>query len=168
MARGQRSNDAELSRAARNLIIAHGARAAGVAEIRARRLDECGEEEVAETWRQIGLFVRAIEAGKNPGARNKRTSRALVPPADAVPAAPLQVVHPRSVHTQVFHAPAGDKRSRAAAPPRRAHVEMSRAAGMPTPEYKAGDVIRESADLEHWVGTRSNETARLIGSAAPK
>jgi hypothetical protein len=45
---------------------------------------------------------------------------------------------------------------------------MSRAAGMPTPEYKASAVIRESADLEHWVGTRSNETARLIGSAAPK
>jgi hypothetical protein len=65
MSRARRSNS-ELSRAARNLILAHGARAAGVAEIRARRLDECGEEEVAQTWREIGAFVRAIESGANP------------------------------------------------------------------------------------------------------
>lgn len=153
MARGQRSNDAELARAARNLIIAHGGRAAGVAEIRARRLDECGEDEVAQTWRQIGTFVRSIEAGENPCARSRRASRAqpaVVPPADAVPAgrpaAIMQAVHPRPVHNPVFHVSAGD---------------------MPTKEYRA-DLIRESADLQRWAGATPSETATSIGSAAAK
>jgi hypothetical protein len=148
MARGQRSSDAELCRAARNLIMAHGAQAAGVAETRARRLDECGEDEVAQTWRQISAFVRAIERGKNPCARNKGASgrqSALVPPGDAVPAARPAPITP-------IHAPA----------------EVSRVAGMLTPEYLAGDIIRESADLEHWVATTPNEAARSIGLAAPK
>jgi hypothetical protein len=171
MARGQLSNDAELSRAARNLIIAHGSRAAGVAEARARRLDECGEDEVAETWRQIGLFVRAIEAGKTSRARHKRTSQveaALVPPADAIPTARMQPVHPCPVHAPVLHASAGDPQPGTANPRTRPQMEMSRATDVRTQEYATGDIIRESADLKHWVGTRSHETVRLIGSVAPK
>ena len=166
MARGQRSNDTELSRAARNLIMAHGARAAGVAEMRARRLDECGEDEVAQTWRQIGTFVQAIEAGKNPSTRNKSISRRQ--PAVARSAADLQVVHPHPVHTPVFHVSTREKELGAAIAPTRAHAEMSRATGMPTEEYKAGDVFGESADLRHWVGAPPSETARLIGSTAAK
>lgn len=154
MARGQRSNDAELSRAARNLIIAHGSRAAGVAEIRARRLDECGEDEVAETWRQIGVFVRAIEAGKNPRARDNRTSHAQTAvhaPSDAVPTARMRHVHSGPIGAPVLHASAGDRQPGTANPHARPQTEMSRVADARTLEYGRGDIIRESADLEHWV-----------------
>lgn len=147
MARARRSNS-ELSRAARNLILAHGARAAGVAELRARRLDECGEDEVARTWRQIGVFVRAIEAGASPAARNKvapfrqsDVSRS----ASAIPAART-----------------------ASGGPLRAHAEATCAPEMPCKEYKAGDIIHETSDLEHWVGGKPNDFARLIDSVASK
>jgi quercetin dioxygenase-like cupin family protein len=35
-------------------------------------------------------------------------------------------------------------------------------------KYDTGDVIRETVDLEHWVGTTSHETARLIDLVVPK
>jgi hypothetical protein len=166
MARGQPSNGAELSRAARNLIIAHGSRAAGVAETRARRLDEYGEDEVAETWRQIGVFVRAMEAGKNPCARHKRASQAqaaLVAPADAIPTARIQPTHPCRIHAPVLHASAGDRQPGAANPRARPQIEISRATGMRAHKYDTGDIIRETADLEYWVGTMSHETVKVIG-----
>jgi hypothetical protein len=171
MARGQRSNDAELSRAARNLIIAHGSRAAGVAETRARRLDECGEDEVAETWRQIGIFVRALEAGKNPTARHQPASQAqaaVVVPPGAIPTARMQPIHPCSIHSLVLRASLGGQQPGAANPRTRPHMETSRATNMRAHKYTTGDVNREPADLEHWVGIRSHETARLIGSVAPR
>jgi hypothetical protein len=150
MARGQQSNDAERSRAARNLIIAHGSRAAGVAETRARRLGECGEDEVAEIWRQIGVFVRAMEAGTKPTAR-------------------LQPIHPCPICSLVLHASVGGQQSGAAANPRtRPQMERGRATAMQAHKYDTGDVIRETVDLEHWVGTTSHETARLIDLVVPK
>jgi hypothetical protein len=39
---------------------------------------------------------------------------------------------------------------------------------VPGREYKAGDIIHGTSDLEHWVGGKPNEFARLIGSAASK
>jgi hypothetical protein len=59
----QLSNEAQLSRAARELIEVYGSHAAAVADKRASHLDECGEIATATTWRQIGDAVRRIEAG---------------------------------------------------------------------------------------------------------
>jgi hypothetical protein len=60
------SDSAHLSRAARHLIQTHGSRAAAIAIQRAAYLHQCGQDAGAETWRQIGAFVRAIEAGNDP------------------------------------------------------------------------------------------------------
>ncbi len=147
MARGRRSNS-DLTRAARNLILAHGARASDVTEIRARRLDECGEDEVAQTWREIGACVRAIETGVNPCARNTAASSRqddMAPTAIAVPAT-------RNVPDSAI----------------RTHAGASSAPEVPCREYKAGDIIHGTSDLEHWVGGKPNEFARSIGSGASK
>jgi hypothetical protein len=80
----QLSNDAELNRAARNLINAHSSRAAAVAQKRAAYLDECGETLMADTWRQIGDAVRAIEA-RRPPVRQLRSVREHAPAAVAAP-----------------------------------------------------------------------------------
>ncbi len=58
----QLSNEAQMIRAARQLIEMHGSQAAAVAEKRAAHLDQCGEPMTATTWRQIADAVRAIEA----------------------------------------------------------------------------------------------------------
>jgi len=147
MARGRRSNS-DLTRAARNLILAHGAQASGVAEIRARRLDECGADEVAQTWREIGACVRAIETGVNSCARNTAASSrqdGMAPSAIAAPAA--------------RNAPDS---------PLRTHAGVSPAPEVPGREYKPGDIIHGTSDLEHWVGGKPSEFARAIGSAASK
>ena len=146
MARARRSNS-DLTRAARNLILAHGARASGVAEIRAQRLDECGADEVAQTWREIGACVRAIETGMDPCARNTAASSqqdGLAPSAIAVP--------------DVRNAPG----------PIRPHAGVNHAPEVPGREYKAGDIIHGTSDLEHWVGGKPKEYARSIGSAVSK
>jgi hypothetical protein len=146
MARARRSNS-DLTRAARNLILAHGARASGVAEIRAQRLDECGADEVAQTWREIGACVRAIETGMDPCARNAAASSqqdGLAPSAIAVP--------------DIRNAPG----------PIRPHAGVNHAPEVPGREYKAGDIIHGTSDLEHWVGGKPKEFARSIGSAASK
>jgi len=78
----QRSDDAELARAARNLINAHGSCAGAVAQKRAAYLDECGERLMADTWRQIGDAVRAIEA-RRPALRPRQPVRTPSPVAVA-------------------------------------------------------------------------------------
>jgi len=62
------SSDAQLIRAARELIEVYGSQAAAVAEKRALHLDEYGESVTAATWRQIAAAVRIIEA-KDPSRR---------------------------------------------------------------------------------------------------
>jgi hypothetical protein len=59
---------AQFSRAAIHLIQTHGRQAGAVATKRAIHLQQCGEDGGADTWRKIGDFVRAIEAGNKPGA----------------------------------------------------------------------------------------------------
>ena len=54
--------EAQLIRAARELMEVYGSQAAAIAEKRALHLDECGETLTATTWRQIGDAVRKIEA----------------------------------------------------------------------------------------------------------
>src|SRR5438876_7252012 len=120
MTRARRSNS-ELSRAARNLILAHGARAAGVAEIRARRLDECGENDVAQTWRDIGARVRAIETVTKQCARNLASSSRQ--PNVAPGAKPVLAVRT-----------AADK-------PIHGSAEVSRAPENPSSAYEGSDVI---------------------------
>ncbi len=63
----QLSNEAQMIRAARQLIEMHGSQAAAVAEKRAAHLDQCGEALTATTWRQIADAVRAIEGRVSPG-----------------------------------------------------------------------------------------------------
>jgi hypothetical protein len=58
----QLSNEAQIIRAARELIDVYGSQAAGVAEKRAAHLDECGQNLPATTWREIADAVRTIEA----------------------------------------------------------------------------------------------------------
>lgn len=93
MSRHQLSNDAELLRAARNLIQAHSSHAAAVAQKRAAYLDECGETLMADTWRQIGEAVRMVEAGGPSSTRPRRSvrERSSVPdtPAMITPASDL-------------------------------------------------------------------------------
>jgi hypothetical protein len=59
-------NDAQLIRAARELMEVYGSQAAAVAEKRAIHLDECGEGISATTWRQIADAVRSVEAKDSP------------------------------------------------------------------------------------------------------
>lgn len=90
------SNDAELTRAARNLINAHGSRAAAVAQKRAVYLDECGETLMADTWRQIGDAVRVVE-GRQALVRQRGISGERSPAAGAAsdrPAAPALAPEP--------------------------------------------------------------------------
>jgi ClpP class serine protease len=54
--------EAQLIRAARELMEVYGSQAAAVAEKRALHLDECGEIATATTWRDIAAAVRIIEA----------------------------------------------------------------------------------------------------------
>jgi ClpP class serine protease len=54
--------EAQLIRAARELMEVYGSQAAAVAEKRALHLDECGEIATATTWRDIAAAVRTIEA----------------------------------------------------------------------------------------------------------
>jgi hypothetical protein len=65
----QSFNEAQMIRAARELMGVYGPRAAAVAEKRAIYLDECGEGLTATTWRQIADAVRAIEA-RDPARRS--------------------------------------------------------------------------------------------------
>ena len=58
----QLSHEAQMSRAARQLLEMHGSQAAAVAEKRAAHLDQCGEPATATTWRQIADAVRVIVA----------------------------------------------------------------------------------------------------------
>ena len=62
-------NEAQMIRAARELIGMYGPHAAAVAEKRAIYLDECGERLTATTWRQIADAVRAIGA-RDPARRS--------------------------------------------------------------------------------------------------
>jgi ClpP class serine protease len=65
--------EAQLIRAARELMEVYGSQAAAVAEKRALRLDECGEIATAMTWREIADAVRTIEAKDSP-RRSGRSS----------------------------------------------------------------------------------------------
>jgi hypothetical protein len=65
--------EAQLIRAARELVEVYGSQAAAVAEKRALHLDECGEVATAMTWRDIAAAVRTIEA-KDPSRRSGRSS----------------------------------------------------------------------------------------------
>jgi hypothetical protein len=65
--------EAQLIRAARELMEVYGSQAAAVAEKRALHLDECGEIATATTWRDIAAAVRTIEA-KDPSRRSGRSS----------------------------------------------------------------------------------------------
>jgi hypothetical protein len=65
----QSFKEAQMIRAARELMGVYGPRAAAVAEKRAIYLDECGEGLTATTWRQIADAVRAIEA-RDPARRS--------------------------------------------------------------------------------------------------
>jgi hypothetical protein len=58
--------------------------------------------------------------------------------------------------------------ARNAPDPIRPHAGVSHAPEVPGREYKAGDIIHGTSDLEHWVGGKPKELARLIGSAASK
>jgi ClpP class serine protease len=64
--------EAQLIRAARELMEVYGSQAAAVAEKRALHLDECGEIATAMTWREIADAVRTIEA-KDPSRRSGRS-----------------------------------------------------------------------------------------------
>jgi hypothetical protein len=66
-------NDAQLIRAARELMEVYGSQAAAVAEKRALHLEECGERVTATTWRLIADAVRNAEA-KDPPRRSVRSS----------------------------------------------------------------------------------------------
>ena len=61
-------NEAQLTRAARELMEVYGSQAAAVADKRATHLDECGEGVTATTWREIAHAVRTVEA-KDPSRR---------------------------------------------------------------------------------------------------
>jgi hypothetical protein len=54
-------NDAQLIRAARELMEVYGSQAAAVADKRATHLDECGQGVTATAWREIAHAVRTIE-----------------------------------------------------------------------------------------------------------
>jgi hypothetical protein len=54
--------EAQLIRAARELMEVYGSQAAAVAEKRALHLDQCGEIATATIWRDIAAAVRTIEA----------------------------------------------------------------------------------------------------------
>jgi len=64
--------EAQLIRAARELMEVYGSQAAAIAEKRARHLDEYGEIATATTWRAIASAVRTIEA-KDPSRRSGRS-----------------------------------------------------------------------------------------------
>jgi hypothetical protein len=66
-------NEAQLIRAARELMEVYGSHAAAVAEKRTLHLEECGERVTATTWRQIADAVRSVEA-KDPSRRSVRSS----------------------------------------------------------------------------------------------
>lgn len=66
-------NDAQMIRAARELMEVYGSEATAIAEKRAIHLDECGERLAATTWRQIGDAVQTIEA-QDPPRRPDRSS----------------------------------------------------------------------------------------------
>jgi hypothetical protein len=66
-------NEAQLIRAARELMEVYGSQAAAVAEKRAIHLDESGERLTATTWREIADAVRTIEVKDSP-RRSGRSS----------------------------------------------------------------------------------------------
>jgi hypothetical protein len=66
-------NEAQMIRAARELMEVYRSEAAAIAEKRAIHLEACGERRAATTWRQIGDAVRTIEA-QDPPRRSGRSS----------------------------------------------------------------------------------------------
>jgi hypothetical protein len=69
----QSFNEAQLTRAARELMEVYGSQAAAAADKRATHLDECGEGVTATTWRAIAHAVRTVEA-EEPPRRSGRSS----------------------------------------------------------------------------------------------
>jgi hypothetical protein len=83
------SEAATLIRAAKHLILNHGARAACVAAKRATHLEQCGEVVAADTWHKIAGFVRAIETKGEQGALRAARAAAKIP-VPAVAAKPAE------------------------------------------------------------------------------
>jgi hypothetical protein len=73
---GRREDQEEIDRAARAMLVNHGANAAQEAQRRANNLLLCRVQSQADKWQQIALAICEIEAGRPPlrAPKDARTS----------------------------------------------------------------------------------------------